>query len=85
MVSQSSSARPFTVFERRRGVRILGGGAAGESREADASAPECNATSRSSQFGEAALAMLIGVLSDRSAFCTRRRRWRAEHAVETRS
>lgn len=44
-----------------------GGGAAGESREADASAPECNATSRSSQFGEAALAMLIGALGDRSA------------------
>ena len=49
-------------------MRHRGGGAAGELREADASAPECNATSRSSQFGEAALAMLIGVLGDRSAF-----------------
>ena len=68
---------------RHRGVRFLGGGAASELREADASALECNAASRSSQFGEAALAMLIGVLGDRPAFCTRSRRWRVEYAAET--
>ena len=64
---------------RHRGVRFLGGGAAGELREADASALECNAVSRSSQFGEAALAMLIGVLGDRSAFCACGRRCTVEH------
>lgn len=64
-------------------MRHRGGGAAGELREADASAPECNATSRSSQFGEAALAMLIGVLMIGLFFCTRRRRWGVEHAAET--
>lgn len=52
-------------------------------RHQNATAPECNATLRSSQFGEAALAMLIGVLGDRFAFRTRRRRWGVEHAAET--